>query len=146
MTSKSADAALVAGARAARAADGLVRGDVIVDLEAVVAHLLGGHDHFLLAAVAQPAREALGDDGVDRRGDEERLDAHVDQARDGGRRVVGVQRGEHEVAGERGLDRDLAVSWSRISPTMMMSGSARIIERRPLAKVRPCFGVDLRSA
>ena len=32
-----------------------------------------------------------------------------------------------------------AVSWSRISPTMMMSGSERIIERRPLANVRPAF-------
>ena len=30
-----------------------------------------------------------------------------------------------------------AVSRSRISPTMMMSGSARIIARSPLAKVRP---------
>ena len=44
---------------------------------------------------------------VDRRGDEERLDAHVEEARDRRRRVVGVQRREHEVAGERGLDRDL---------------------------------------
>ena len=33
----------------------------------------------------------------------------------------------------------LAVSPSRISPTMMTSGSARSIERRPLAKVRPAF-------
>ena len=32
-----------------------------------------------------------------------------------------------------------AVSASRISPTMMMSGSARIIARRPLANVRPAF-------
>ena len=32
-----------------------------------------------------------------------------------------------------------AVSRSRISPTMMMSGSARIIERRPAANVRPAF-------
>ena len=30
-----------------------------------------------------------------------------------------------------------AVSRSRISPTMMMSGSARIIARSPAAKVRP---------
>ena len=30
-----------------------------------------------------------------------------------------------------------AVSRSRISPTMMMSGSARIIARSPVAKVRP---------
>ena len=34
-----------------------------------------------------------------------------------------------------------AVSRSRISPTMMMSGSARIIERRPVAKPRPAFGL-----
>ena len=34
-----------------------------------------------------------------------------------------------------------AVSRSRISPTMMMSGSARIIARSPLAKVRPAFGL-----
>ena len=34
-----------------------------------------------------------------------------------------------------------AVSRSRISPTMMMSGSARIIARRPLAKVRPARGL-----
>ena len=33
-----------------------------------------------------------------------------------------------------------AVSPSRTSPTMMMSGSARIIERRPLANVRPARG------
>ncbi len=33
-----------------------------------------------------------------------------------------------------------AVSWSRISPTMITSGSARTIERRPAAKVRPTLG------
>ena len=32
-----------------------------------------------------------------------------------------------------------AVSASRISPTMMMSGSARSIERRPRANVRPAL-------
>ena len=32
-----------------------------------------------------------------------------------------------------------AVSGSRISPTMILSGSWRRIERRPLAKVRPFF-------
>ena len=36
-----------------------------------------------------------------------------------------------------------AVSASRISPTMMMSGSARSIERRPRAKVRPALRVHL---
>ena len=34
-----------------------------------------------------------------------------------------------------------AVSRSRISPTMMMSGSARIIERRPEENVRPARGL-----
>ena len=34
-----------------------------------------------------------------------------------------------------------AVSPSRISPTMMMSGSARIIERRPFANVSPARGL-----
>ena len=55
---------------------------------------------------ADAAHEALGADQVHRAGDEERLDAHVHQAVDGARRVVGVQRGEHQVAGERRLDRD----------------------------------------
>src|SRR5918992_438242 len=35
-----------------------------------------------------------------------------------------------------------AVSRSRTSPTMMMSGSARTIERRPAAKVSPVRGAD----
>ena len=56
---------------------------------------------------AQHARQALGDDALERGGDQERLDAHLDQAGDRRGGVVGVQRGEHQVAGERGLDRDL---------------------------------------
>ncbi len=36
-----------------------------------------------------------------------------------------------------------AVSASRISPTMMMSGSARSIERSPVAKVSPALRVDV---
>src|SRR5437667_387944 len=35
------------------------------------------------------------------------LDAHILQSGDRARRIVGVERREHEVAGERGLDRDL---------------------------------------
>ena len=42
-----------------------------------------------------------------RRAQEERLDAHVDQAREGAGGVVRVDRGEHEVTGERRVDRDL---------------------------------------
>src|SRR5205085_10388776 len=38
---------------------------------------------------------------------EERFDAHVHETVDRRRRVVRMQRRQHEVAGERGLDRDL---------------------------------------
>jgi hypothetical protein len=55
----------------------------------------------------QAARQALCDDQGHRRGDVVGRDAHVHQARNGLRRVVGVQGGEHQVAGLRGLDRDL---------------------------------------
>ena len=61
----------------------------------------------LLALLADPARQTLGDDAVDRGGDQEGLDAHVEQTVDRRGRVVGVQGREHHVAGERGLDGDL---------------------------------------
>ena len=53
------------------------------------------------------AHQALRQHGDQRRGDQIILDAHVDQARDGAGRVVGVQRGEDQVAGERGADGDI---------------------------------------
>ena len=60
-----------------------------------------------LAVAAQAARQALRDDQADRGRDGVGLHAHVHQARQGLRRVVGVQRREHQVAGLRGLDGDL---------------------------------------
>ena len=60
----------------------------------------------LLARLADTAHESLRDDQVDRRGHEERLDAHVEQAADGARGVVRVQRAQHEVTRERRLDGD----------------------------------------
>ena len=42
-----------------------------------------------------------------RRADEVRLDAEVEQTRDRARRIVRVQRAEHQVAGERRLRREL---------------------------------------
>ncbi len=56
---------------------------------------------------AELARQALRDDEAHRGGDRVGLHAHVDQARQGLRRIVGVQRGEHQVAGLRRLDGDL---------------------------------------
>ena len=62
----------------------------------------------LLDAVrADLAHQALGQDADQGGGDQEVRDAQVEQARDRRRRVVGVQRGEHEVAGEGGLHRVL---------------------------------------
>ena len=69
--------------------------------------LLGAGFVGLAAILAQDAHQALGDDGDQRGTDQEGLHPHVDQSRDGARRVVGVERREDQVAGERGLDRDL---------------------------------------
>jgi hypothetical protein len=66
-----------------------------------------------------------------------RLDAQVEQSRDRAGGVVGVQRAENQVPGQRRLDRHRRRLASRISPTMMTSGSCRSTLRRPLAKVMP---------
>ena len=60
----------------------------------------------LLAVAAQLARQTLRDDEADRGRDGVGLDAHVDQARQRLRRIVGVQGRQHQVAGLRGLDGD----------------------------------------
>jgi hypothetical protein len=56
---------------------------------------------------AQLAHQALGQYAQQRGTQQEGLHAHVGQAGDGAGRVVGVQRGQHQVAGQRGLDGDL---------------------------------------
>ena len=53
------------------------------------------------------ADEALGEEGFHDRGEQERLDAHVDQSRDAADGVVGVQGAEDKVAGHGRADRDL---------------------------------------
>src|SRR5689334_15599681 len=59
------------------------------------------------ALAANFTHEALREHAEERRGEEVVLDAHLEETRDGARRVVRVQRREDEVAGERRLDRDL---------------------------------------
>src|SRR5690242_1537010 len=91
------------------AADCLVEGQPGIDVFLAEA---GREQHvrrqgLRLLAVVQAAGQALGDHQSHRRGDGVGRDAHVHQARDGLRRVVGVQRGEHHVAGLRSLDADL---------------------------------------
>ena len=56
---------------------------------------------------ANRAHEALGHNRLDRGGDQEGLDAHVNEAREGARGIVRVQRAEHQVAGQGGANGDL---------------------------------------
>src|SRR6185312_14217123 len=56
-----------------------------------------------LAADAQPACQSLGGDQNDAGRNVERRNAHVAHARERGRRVIGVQRGQHQVARLRRL-------------------------------------------
>src|SRR5918994_3025491 len=99
--------ALVAGAAAAAAAHGLVRLEVEGHVEPGLLERRDAQHGPALAVRAELAHEPLGDDTHDRRGAQERLDVHFGEARDRRRRVVRVQRRQHEVAGERRLDRDL---------------------------------------
>ncbi len=64
--------------------------------------------YFVLAALADRRTRRCASDQVERARHVEGLEPHVQQTRDrfGGR--VGVQRREHEVAGEGGLDGDAA--------------------------------------
>ena len=71
------------------------------------AHFLVGEFGGRLAERAELADEALGQHGADGGGDEEGLDADVGETGDGGGRVVGVEGGEHQVTGERGVDGDV---------------------------------------
>ncbi len=61
----------------------------------------------LLAVGADHPQQSLGHHPDDGRGDQIRLDAHVDQSRDRRGRVVGVERAQDEVARQRRLDGDL---------------------------------------
>src|SRR5262249_55437169 len=50
------------------------------------------------------ANQPLGHDTFHGTADKERFNAHIDHTGKGARRVVGVERAEHQVAGERRLD------------------------------------------
>src|SRR5438477_3100922 len=83
----------------------LRRGDFVLgktDLNQVIPL----HRLFGFAVRADRAYQPLRHHGLDRRGDQERLDAHVNQTRERARRIVRVQRAEHEVAGQRRANRD----------------------------------------
>ena len=103
-----ADALQVTGVRAevaAGAADEAVRRYLAAD-RVEQGPFLGRRLVPLPAVRAHPPHQPLCEYRGHRRGDEEVLDAHVQQPVQGGDRVGGVQRGEHEVTGECGLHGD----------------------------------------
>src|SRR5579862_780200 len=67
-------------------------------------HRRGVH---LATVGAELASKALREHSADGRARKERLDSHLVETRDRSWRVVRVERREHEVTGEGGLDRDL---------------------------------------
>src|SRR5713226_2510386 len=69
--------------------------------------LLRGGQVRLAALLAEDAHQALRQHADQGRPHQVGLDAHVDEAGDGARGVVGVDGAEDEVAGQRGLDGDL---------------------------------------
>ncbi len=60
-----------------------------------------------LATVAQLPHQSLGDHGAQRRFEEEALDAEVEQPRHCGGRGFGVQGGQHQVARQGRMNRDM---------------------------------------
>src|SRR6056297_2815672 len=102
-----AAAPAIAAAVAGRAADGVVDARFRIRGETEDAPLAFTRWSRLPAVLAQGAHEALGDNAEQAGGEQERFYAHVAQPRHGAYRRVRMQRGEHEVAGETGLHRDL---------------------------------------
>ena len=94
----------------------------------------------LPARFARPADETLREDAGDRRGQQVRLDAHLEQA---GQRRDGIRWcGASRARGGRSAtlrSPSPASRGSRISPTMMTSGSWRRMARSPCAKVKPAL-------
>src|ERR1700730_1268101 len=97
-------AAIAAGGVTSRS---IQRGGGLVCLQVEEAPLVLARLERLLAVRAQHAHQALRQYADQARGQQERLDAHVAQTRDGAGGGVGVQRREHQVAGEARLYRDL---------------------------------------
>ena len=103
------DASLVAGVAAGLAplALGGLEGLGILRVKADAHHGLGRHRNDLLAPLADAPGQPLGHDDVAGGGDQEGLHSHVQEAADGAGGVVGMERGQNQVARESGLDRDL---------------------------------------
>ena len=99
-----------------------------------------------LLARAQALRQALRQDAEQRVGEVERVHAHVEQPDDRFGRRIRVQRGEHQVAGERGLDagrRGLLVAHLADHDDVRV-GAQECLHHR--GEVEPRLAVDLHLA
>ncbi len=97
--------ALVA-ALAFGAADRSVPGSHVITQAKLLASIRGRRIG-LSTVHAELSDQALADDQMQRRCEQIIIDAHVQQARDRGRRGVGVQRREQQMAGQRCLNGDV---------------------------------------
>jgi hypothetical protein len=83
-------------------------------------------DDLFFAIRAEFAHQALSDSDVERTRDDFGIDPEVEEAGEGARCVIGVEGREDEVPGQGSVDRGRRrLAESRISPTMMTSGSWR---------------------
>src|SRR5262245_4467378 len=74
------------------------------DAGEIVGHVAVVRFVFDLALLADVSHQPLGHDALDGARHQKRLHAHIDQTRESARGIVGVQRAEHPVAGERRLN------------------------------------------
>ena len=103
------EASGVAGLPTELATDGTVKSLGISSpskSQPILSSLSGSTGNACFATLAQFTSQALGDDAVEGAADEERLDTHFDEPVRGRGGVVGVQGGQHQVAGQGGLDGD----------------------------------------
>ena len=98
------EAGVVAGGAAAAAIELLV--DHVVGRQVQLGQRVGAGRGLLAAILADLPHQPLGQDGLERGGEQERRHAHVAQPRDRAGGVVGVQRAEHHVPGQRRLHGD----------------------------------------
>ncbi len=101
-----AGAAVIAGAAALAAADGPINPPPALEAlgqREILGDVFGGGGELFAALAAERAHQPLGQHALHATAHQKRLHAHVDHPQEGARGIVGVQRGEHEVPGQRGL-------------------------------------------
>jgi hypothetical protein len=100
-------AAMIAGLATFAASSSAINWDVGGEFQFQFERARGRRSVLLLAARTQDADQPLGQHRLQRRRHEIRFHPHIDQACQGTRRIVGMQRGENEVTRKGGLHGNL---------------------------------------